>query len=457
MIGRVTLKMITTAALLSFSSAQSDAADELLDPTFGSDGIASVSVGAQGSWGGKIAVQSDGKIVQVGHSRDGNFGTPELVTLTRFNADGTLDTDFGDQGVARINFGQDSLDTGFAVALQADGKILAGGAARMGTITNIGLVRFDSNGVLDVSFGDDGKVLIDLGGLEYITDLGLQSDGKIIGAGRFGNQFLVIRLNIDGELDDSFGDSGIVVEGFTENFRQEAFGVAVLGDDSIIVAGGGIRSGFGPGSGSTISLLKLTADGALDATFNATGKLALTIDGRSWARSVAVDDLGRFVVAGFGGAEWNSEVAFLVARFNSNGSLDTTFGDEGRVITEFPAPYDREASIWSVALQGDGRIVAAGEAVQNVPNGLQGLLLVRYHQDGSLDTSLDGADGRVAIGLDSSQVIVRSVRTQPVNGEERLLVGGNIAGVPAGSSFAVFRFRKPPFIFSDRFEEVPSR
>ncbi|TVS12967.1 MAG: hypothetical protein EA419_03230 [Wenzhouxiangella sp.] len=444
-----TLKSLLITVLLATWSNSSTAADNLLDPSFGTDGIASLSVGARASNGRKIVVQGDGKIVQVGDSRDGPFGSPSVVTLVRFNADGTLDTDFGDQGVARTNFGADSSDRGFAVGLQDDGQIVAAGAAFFGPRLDAGLVRYDATGELDASFGDEGKVVINLGGNQYITDLAFQSDGKIIAVGRtMDEDFLVMRFTTAGQLDTDFGSNGIVTGSFDANAEQEAFSVAVLDDDSMIVAGGGIRPGFG--DGSTTSLLKLTADGSLDTSFNGTGKVAITIEGQSWARSVVVDSDGRFLVGGFSGPDYFGDVAFLVLRFAADGSLDPAFGDNGQVITEFPEPYSRSISIYTVALQDDGRIVAAG-AGQNVPDNQNDLLLVRYQEDGSLDTSLDGADGRVAITLDSN-ITVSSVTTQSIEGKERILVGGGLVG--ATTSFAVFRFTEPAVIFRDRFEQA---
>lgn len=445
------LKVFSIAALIASWAGSSIASDQLLDPSFGVQGVATASLESVAFSGRKIVVQDDGKIVQVGDTRPGGFTAPRQGTLVRFNGDGSLDTSFGDQGLVRTSFSANSSDVGFAVGVQADGKIVAAGGAFIGSNFDLALIRFDATGQLDTSFGVDGKVIIDLGSFQTIYDIAFQSDGKIIAVGYTivgGNkQFLIMRFTTQGELDTSFGTDGIVRETFPGNTEQEALSVAVLSDDSMIVAGGGIK----PDGGTTTSLLKLSASGALDTSFNVTGKLATTIDGRSWARSVIVDSQGRYLVGGHSAPTAGGEIRFLVLRINANGSLDASFGDNGKVITEFPSPYTRGIAIWSLTLQNDGRIVAAGSGL-NVPDNQNDLLMVRYQEDGSLDTSLDGGDGKVAITRDSN-ITVSTVTTQSTDGEERILVGGGLVGTDT-SGFAVFRFRKPPIIFQDRFQGV---
>ncbi len=447
------LRLLWICPLLAAWPSFSSASDSLLDPTFGSAGIAEVTVGQQFNRAGRIAVQNDGKVVQVGVSRDGFTNTPEEIALVRFTADGILDTSFGTNGIARLNVGGGIQHLGSAVAIQADGKILAAGGTFIGSNYDIAMLRYDTAGVLDPEFGNAGVIIIDLGGSQSLRDIAFQSDGKIIAVGETivggNNRFLVMRLTTAGVLDTSFGTNGAVIESFSVNTVQFARSVALLNDDSIIVAGTGIT----PAGVGTISMLKLTANGALDTSFNSSGKLAVTYDANSAAASVAVDSAGRFLVGGYSSPTGSSnDDNFLVLRVNPNGSLDGTFGDQGIVRTVFAAPYTLGTIISTLILQDDGRILVAGNG-RNPDQGFQeDLLIARYLEDGTLDPSLDGADGKLAFTREST-TRVTSVATQSVAGADKILVGAALATPSAQpDKFAVLRFMAPRIIFRDRFE-----
>lgn len=429
------LGLLVLSTVLLVLPEISRAGDSDLDPTFGTGGLAQVTVGTTAGGGSKIALQSDGKIVQVGSSMDSytNYGSD--IAVVRYNTNGSLDTSFGTGGVVKTDM---LLDEGAsAVVIQGDGKIVAGGRTRANTTDNLGwdaaLIRYNTDGTLDTAFDSSGKVVVDLGSVEAINDIALQSNGKIVAVGTTlsggNNRFLVMRFNADGSLDTNFGTSGYLVEHFTENTLEDAYSVAILDDDSLIVAGRGIK----PDGYSSISLLKLTAGGALDTGFSGDGRLAVTFGNSSGASSVAVDSEGRFVVGGYRRVSSTSDYEFLLLRYTAAGTLDPDFGTGGQVVTPFGAPYTNQ-QISSLALQDDGKIVVAGNGY--IPaTYYYDLLLARYHADGSLDTDFDGDDGKIALSQ-NSQIFPRKTLLQP---DGKILVGGSV-GMSMLKPFAVFRF-----------------
>jgi uncharacterized delta-60 repeat protein len=183
-----------------------------------------------------------------------------------------------------------------------------------------------------------------------------------------------------GDLDISFSGDGKVTTNFTVG-RDGAADVALQVDEKIVAAG---RSS-GSGGFGDFALARYRSNGSLDATFSGDGKATVSVsDGEDSAAAAAIQDDGRIVAAG-GAALSELDSGFALARVRSNGTLDTTFSGDGKVITNFTAGFDGAAG---VAIQDDGRIVAVGETGDGV------FALARYRSDGSLDTTF-GGDGKV--------------------------------------------------------------
>lgn len=175
-----------------------------------------------------IAVQSDGKILVAGEvivSGKANFG------LARYNSDGTLDASFNGSGKVITAFGAGMIDRAYALALQNDGKIIAGGYSQNSEVSYFALARYHADGSLDTTFGEAGKVIAVNGSCH---DLALQSDGKIVAAG-YRNDTVVARYNVDGSLDLSFNGTGFVITNVGGS--DGANGVAVQIDGKIVVGG----------------------------------------------------------------------------------------------------------------------------------------------------------------------------------------------------------------------------
>ena len=305
-----------------------------------------------------VAIQADGKIVVVGRGSGPHSDYPGFA-LARWNSDGTLDTSFGVDGKVRTHFSANSSDNASGVAIQADGKIVVVGVAGSGPDKHpvFALARYNSDGTLDASFGVNGKVMTDFTPRgDGAAGVAIQADGKIVvvgGAAGWG-KFALARYNSDGTLDASFGVDGKVMTDFTSG-NDSATGVAIQADGKIVAAGvAGDYSGH-----SRFALARYNSDGTLDASFGVDGKVMTDFtSGNDYASGVAIQADGKIVAAGVA-ADQARNSKFALARYNSDGTLDASFGVDGKVMTDFTPRGDGASG---VAIQADGRIVLAGTA-----------------------------------------------------------------------------------------------
>jgi uncharacterized delta-60 repeat protein len=336
-------------------------ADGTLDPGFGTGGTVTTDFALNSDAGSGVTVQPDGKIVVVGVASVG--GTADFA-LARYNPDGTLDTGFGTVGKVTTDF-TSSTDAGLGVAVQPDGKIVVAGStfpSPTGGLSDFALIRYEADGTLDAGFGTGGKVVTDFAlSSDFGFNLILQPDGKIVVVGQAfstttGDDFALARYNPDGTLDMGFGTGGKVTTDFTSGSFDRGFGIAVQPDGKIVVAGSTFPS---PTGGLfDFALIRYEADGTLDAGFGTGGKVvtdfALSSD---FGFNLTLEPDGKIVVVGQAGVA--GTVDFALARYNPDGTLDTGFGTEGKVTTDFTSSFDQAVD---VALQADGRIVVAGSS-----------------------------------------------------------------------------------------------
>ena len=295
-----------------------------LDTTFGTGGKVFTNVSGT-EWAEAVAIQNDGKIVVAGR------GSDDFI-VTRYLTNGKLDTSFGSSGSTHVNLA--GVDTARDVLIQPDGKILivggAGGLTEMHQGTplrrfvenDLGLVRLTSNGKLDTSFGTGGKVTTNISGTDWAEEVALQDDGKIIVVGNSSNDFVVARYLGNGKLDTSFGSSGTT----TVNFAgiDSARDVVIQPDGKLLVVGSANNE-------SDLGLMRLQSNGKLDTSFGTGGKVTTSISGTDWAEAVALQDDGKIVVVGNGGDN------FVVARYLATGKPDTSFGNSGTTSVNFGA------------------------------------------------------------------------------------------------------------------------
>jgi uncharacterized delta-60 repeat protein len=323
----------------AFAGAHAGTGD--LDSTFGGSGIVYSPVGD--SPASSVVVQRDGKIVVSG---DG--------ILIRYNPDGSLDTSFN--GTGKIALPGRSVTRDGKLALQDDGKIIVAGAR---DFLDTAIMRYNADGTLDSDFNGTGSVVSDFGGSDWVESVSLQSDGKIVVAGGASDDgaissFLVARYHPNGRIDKSFNNTGRALANFGR-VSNHATDVAVQEDGKIIVAG---FSSTSSGSDSRVAVARYTPDGQLDLTFNGTGKATSTIEGVGNALALQKD--GKIVVAGYTSAETTDRQNIMLARLEKDGSPDLSFNGSGFVVT----PFGITSSARDVAIQPDGKIVVAGISMQ---------------------------------------------------------------------------------------------
>jgi uncharacterized delta-60 repeat protein len=304
-----------------------------------------------------------------------------LAATFGFAAPGDLDPTFGIGGKLIDNI--TDWDTARAVAIQPDGKILVAGGGLPYPGGYLVLARYDSNGSPDLTFGYQGKVLTSIDDFFEITSITLEPDGKIIAVGcgcDYGsNYFVVARYFPNGTPDTSFCTPGygLVIDSMGEE-GNNAVSVIVQPDEKVVVAGSAQSH---HGSPRFLFLVRYESNGSHDVSFGVGGKVTTTITGNDGASSVAIQPDGKIIAAG-----WSLN-RFALVRYMPNGSLDPGFGLNGKVITKF----ESSASANSVVLQPDGKIVAAGG---NNDGSVFAFALARYQANGSLDPSF-GSNGKV--------------------------------------------------------------
>jgi uncharacterized delta-60 repeat protein len=341
-----TWPMLTLLVTQVSLSAPASASPGDLDTSFSRDGRVTTAPTRHGGGAEAVAVQADGKIVAAGSSDD-------KFAVARFNRHGSLDTNFGADGTITTNFTAGS-DFASSIAVQADGKIVAAGQSG-GANPKFALARYNTDGTLDAAFGGDGRVTTDFSkGSDGAYALVIQADGKIVAAGIGGCVFGLARYNGGGTLDSSFDSDGKV----TTDFGTDARGHGCHWVDSVaiqangrIVAGGNWVQCFGDRDCDHFSLLAgYIGNGTLDTTFGDGG----TVFGLfPEFLAVALQQDGKIVGAGLG------EGAFALSRYDADGTPDATFGRNGTVFTNFTRHHD---AAYAVAVQANGKIVSAGVA-----------------------------------------------------------------------------------------------
>jgi len=355
-------------------------ADGSLDTTFGVGGRASIPLGFYAS-ASAVAIQPDGKIVVAGYSDAGTVFY-EYFTLVRFTANGAPDKSFGIGGKVLTLFDDvivTTHDNAQAVIIQPDGKIVAGGW----TYGGFALARYNTNGILDLRFGIAGRVVTKVTGLGGIYGLALQPDGKIVAAGsgnRGDNEDVALaRYNSNGRLDATFGTGGTVLAdlgGGTSGWDEEFASAVVLQRDGRIVIAGQSN----PGDGDNFAVARFNTNGSLDAGFGTGGKVVTDVSGTGGideARAVALQGDGRIVAVGVAKTGGATTYDFALARYDTNGSLDATFGTGGTLLTDFGGRAgDTYDSGRSATIQPDGKIVAAGDS--EAGGDISDIALARY-------------------------------------------------------------------------------
>jgi uncharacterized delta-60 repeat protein len=357
-----------------------------LDPGFGSGGKATVHIGQYNN-PKKVFIQPDGKIVVAGETAQVgiHFYAPSPV-LARYNSNGTLDTSFGSNGVVPGQFGNVSIAD---AAMQPDGKIvLVGGAYTFYNAPALAfaVVRYTSDGVLDSSFGINGAAITDIGGSsDSANAVVLLPDGKILVAGSTKGSSTspgaldFVRYNSDGTLDTTFGDGGVLyhLEGTSDSYP--VFQDMVLLPDGKLLTTGYLSQPFF--NQRTDFLARFNSDGSFDTTFGNNGFINMAPE----AGHLTLQPDGKFLVTSSQVFGPGSGFTFILTRFNSDGSVDNSFGTGGSVQTLFRSPGpagNLQSRISEAIVKSNGDIIAVGTAY--VDGSTHYFAVAQYNSSGAL-------------------------------------------------------------------------
>ncbi|GGJ53750.1 hypothetical protein [Deinococcus roseus] len=379
----------------------------LLDNTFGTNGLTTTSISAHPTTpddqGFGLDIQQQGgnagKTILVGQT----YVTATSIydfAIARYDSNGILDTTFGTNGILKDNISTSAADTDIAKAVKviADDSFLVAGVARGGSTTDadFALVKYTATGSRDTTFGTGGKVLTNMGtgaAADGGNALAVQSDGKIVVAGfttssTSGKDFALARYNSNGTLDTTFGTGGKRTDAISaSNGADEITGVAIDSNGKIVVSGYTTVSTF-----TKFVVARYNSNGTPDTTFNTTGRTVTPINANNdRANAIVLQPDGKIVVAGTSILTAGSNEDFVAVRYTTSGALDTSFGNAGITQISFGSNIGQEQAN-GLDLQADGKIVLAGRTRSS--GGNYDLAMVRLTTAGALDSTF-GKSGRV--------------------------------------------------------------
>jgi uncharacterized delta-60 repeat protein len=383
-----------------------------LNPTFANKGL---------------AVHSVGIVVVNGIARDGTQavivgGASTLPSqsfgLTRYNADGTLDTTFGTNGLVTTNF-NNTTDVANAVVVLSNGDILVAGTAVSTNSSEFALAEYNPDGSLNTAFGSGtGKVLFNFAltnanVIDVLKALVVGPTGTIYVGGSEsvagGNRdFAIAALNGDGTFDTAFGPSGLKLQDLSGG-DDVINSLALQPNGSLVAAGSTTAAGV-----TSVALARFLPSGTLDPRFGAKGIVTTSVRGIfDQASSVGIQPNGAIVIGGLSttGTTGALSTDFLLARYTTTGKLDRTFAG-GTVITSFGQP----SAITQLLIQSNGNIVASGRTSSNLNTGVATQLdiaLARYTTRGILDTTFN-TTGKEIISLKGTTLSSSSTEAQPL-------------------------------------------
>jgi uncharacterized delta-60 repeat protein len=408
------------AATASLPPATAAATTGFLDKTFSGDGRVLTNVHNDDS-GEAVAVQADGKIVVVGSSSGGTD-----IAVVRYDTDGSLDATFGGgDGIVITDVNGD--DAAYSVAIQGDQKIVVGGTTD--GFSQAILLRYDTAGGLDATFGGgDGITTTTVGLGAVFFDLAIQGDGSIVGTGAAtldGVKGVAFTARYDGigALDTTFASpDGYVTTNLGAGGGQ-MMGIALDGG-KVVVAGSSFST-----TSSNVAVLRYTSAGVLDSTFGGgDGKVTTDVGtGYDSGGDVAVDGSGNIDVVGAGG----NKDAFL--RYDDTGTLDTSFGGGDGIVFAGQGGFN---GLTGIAIRGTGEIVAVDSTYGSRRSPFPQFKVVQVTPAGALDASF-GENGIATAGFSLSYHDSPIANDAAIDPDGNVVVAGT-AGT--GLDFAVARF-----------------
>ena len=400
-----------------------------LDTSFDNDGIVITSFNGFDSAVQSVLIQPDKKIIAGGTVSKNGLNQ---FSLARYNNDGSLDETFGNLGQVITEYPELMVMT--SMALQSDGKIIEAGNLYNSSvsISRFVLVRYHSNGILDTSFGIDGRVITNISDkLDRISSLIIQNDGKIIASGATSDDatysdFAMVRYNSNGTLDTNFGDNGVVVTSIKA--WDYANAITIQNDNEIIIAGATSKDfNLNLGFDYNFAVARFDKYGNLDPAFGDGGFVIIIMpEANEKILSVKVSSNGKIVLAG---EHHSSKYAFMLAQLLPNGNLDTSFGNNGVVLNSLSYEF-----IESVTMQFDGKFLITEY------NGTGGccsanIKLIRFLEDGNFDATF-GTNGIVTADFLNENNQANAIVVQD---DGKIVIGG-VSGNQIHSDYGLARF-----------------
>ncbi len=387
----------------------------VLDKSFGNNGRVIINFGYDLQVADAVVVQEDGKIVITGYSVSGFFDVNYDIPMARLNTDGSLDSSFGNNGKVITDFSDG--DNASSVCLQEDGKIIVGGYYNK---VDFLLIRYNTNGSLDSSFGNKGKVIKMFSEISSIASVAIQPDGKIVAGGLTdarNSKFEIGRYNSNGTPDSAFGINGFVTTDYGANSDQ-IFKIIIQPDKKIIAVGGtGLNFDT---KHEYIAVARYKSNGDLDSTFGINGKSTLQYPNeRATGYNAVLQSDDKLIVTG--PLTSNIDVDYLLVRLKTDGSIDSSFGTNGSVITDFSELYDVP---WGIGIRSDNIIVAAGSSQLYDPTSIFDVSLAAYNEFGKKQIIIQKIKHYIATHNDAQATTLNKVSIYPNPAQNILHVEG---------------------------------
>jgi uncharacterized delta-60 repeat protein len=416
-------KLLLTGIIMTSVCVSSIAQVTELDPDFANAGIQIIDVNESNNVARDIIQLEDGKILLAGHVAT---STQDNYCIVRLLEDGSVDLSFGNGGIVITNFEYGSIAN--EIAISEDGKILVAGHTWSGVSNHFALARYQSDGILDVSFGENGLVSTPFSGKNAIgTCIAIQEDEKIVLGGfvytleNDFDEFALARYLPNGNLDETFGTNGQLTTHFNANSWDRINSIALQNDQKIIAAG------F---SSSQMALARYNPDGSLDTSFSSDGLLQNSLPNSegSVINAIIIDENGSIYGGGFTVDEFSN---FNIVRYTPNGNVDETFADNGYFILEASQTSD---GIDDIAFLADGSIMFGGTVFEDNIS-LYGF--GRISATGELDMQI-GDNGIVTYQLSGPQNFLESIFIQE---DGKILAAGSAKEYP--SDMGILRLTEP--------------
>lgn len=442
-----------TATMWSAAKAQSAGT---VDTSWGTNGVVQTAIGS-GDWIAdiiqEIATYPNGKIIAVGSTK---FSTITRVALVRYNADGSLDNTFGKSGSGQLVLEDETDDdsyfqTAADVKILEDGKILVCGRLFDGKKTKVLLLKFNDNGSLDTSFGDKGIVKDEFpnGGMA-LEKMALQSDGKIVVGGYHQDNLAAVRYNADGSRDNTYGNQGmcVLIVPNSTNFSF-AKSMDIQADNKVILGGF-----YNESSIWKWVIARINTDGTIDTSFGDSGIKKMSIgSGNDYITAVKVMPNGKILI---GGHSWDKnppdmEYSIAFVRLNEDGTLDNSFATEGKGIIRKKLIDKYENYLTDIVVNQDGKIYGSVN-VRQASTDKNDIGIISLTKDGKLNNDF-GSNGMVITDvIKNSSDESKSIALQS---DGKIIVGTLAFYGGKGSPFTLVRYHSDSNVGTDT-EEVTS-